>query len=447
MTRVEVSPNSSPSPSHTLPFNDSPPIVVTPEVAPAVEKNAEDAATTLVRLQTTQFAFNYVTNLRPKSPFDGKSGKIDFEQYLRKFEAAQKTPGLSPTLRLAEFEHWRVGVSGVKIARFLLREDKELAIAEALAMLKKEYGKRRTTADEMLENLLVGEKVPQKNLVAVDEFVSNLEAIYYVALDTGREGEFEKKSLFESILVNKLPQFKYKWVTKWSKNEEDGGASLTFLDFLSYLKTAIRIAQNVERYDAAAKEPKRAEENRNVGARTSSSFQSGRISGREFPLLRPTYLKNGEDPIHKKRNDESSISHSQKRGDDFSTSQNERASAHFRSEDVMEAESESHCLICEMPHPLATCLTFLASSPDDRATLCRNKNLCFKCLKAGHMARTCFSKVRCGECEGLHHTTLHESTPPASQSDGNASKFVPNITTFAVKPAQQKTPSAPQDTA
>ena len=92
----------------------------------------------------------------------------------------------------------------------------------------------------MLEDLLIGEKVPQKDLVAVDKFVSSLEAIYYVALDTGRAGEFEKKSLFELVLLNKLPQFRYKWIIKWSKNEEDEGVSLTFLDFLSYLKSAVR---------------------------------------------------------------------------------------------------------------------------------------------------------------------------------------------------------------
>ena len=119
-----------------------------------------------------------MVNLRPKRPFDGKSGKLDFEQYLRKFESALKTPGLSSTLRLSEFEHWWVGVSGVKIARFLLREDKEDAIKEALSLLKKEYGKRRTTADEMLEDLMVGDKVPQKDLGAVDEFVSNLRVYF-----------------------------------------------------------------------------------------------------------------------------------------------------------------------------------------------------------------------------------------------------------------------------
>ena len=133
-----------------------------------VGKIVEDASITLVRLQTEQFAYKFVMNLRPKSPFDGVSGRIDFEQYLKKFEAAQRTPGLSSTLRLAEFEHWWVGVSGIKIARFLLREDKDTAIKEAIQMLKKEYGKRRTTADEMLEDLMVGEKVPQKDMVAVD---------------------------------------------------------------------------------------------------------------------------------------------------------------------------------------------------------------------------------------------------------------------------------------
>ena len=270
--------------------------------------------------------------------------------------------------------------------------------------------------------------MPQKDLGAVDEFVSNLEAIYYVALDTSRAGEFERKSLFESILINKLPQFKHKWITKWSRNEEDDGASLTFLDFLAYLKTAIRIARNVNRCELAAREPKRVEESRNGGARDPSSFQSGRISGREFPLLRPTYLENGENPIHEKRNDETSVSRSQKRGDDLSTSQNAHALARSRSEEDVEAKSESYCAICEMPHALTSCQAFLASSADDRATLCRNKNLCFKCLKPGHVARTCSSRVRCIVCGGSHHGSLHVDAP----------------STFTVKAA---TPSAPQESA
>ena len=140
------------------------------------------------------------------------------------------------------------------------------------------------------------------------------------------------------------------------------------------------------------------------------------------------YLKNGEDPIHKKRNDESSISYSQKRGDDLSTSQNASAPAHFRSEEGMEAESDSYCVLCEDVHALTDCPSFLAFSPDERATLCRNRNLCFRCIKPGHVARTCSSRVRCIVCGGSHHGSLHVDAP----------------STFTVKAA---TPSAPQESA
>jgi len=438
--KTTPSPKTTP-PFYTLPFADSSPNPG-PEVTPV-----EDATSALVKLQSQQFAFQYAVSLRPRKPFDGISEEIDFEHYLKKFERALATPGLSAKLRLAEFQFWFANLSGRKIAHFLLRDDEEAAIAEAISLLKEEYGRKRTTADEMLRSLMAGEKIPQKDVVAVDSFVTDLGAAYYVALDTGRAEEFERKALFDSILENKLPQFKTEWIKKWSKNEVNHGPKIFFADFLRFLTMAVKVAKNTKASGTAAKESKRPEEYHNAGAKGPSSFQSGRISGREFPLLRPTYLKNGENPIHKKRNDESSISYSKKRGDDFSTSQNARASAHSRSEDNVEAKSESYCPICEMPHPLATCPTFLASSTDDRATLCRNKNLCFKCLKAGHMARTCFSKVRCGDCDGIHHTALHGSSPPASQSNGNASNFVPNITTFAVKPTQQKSPSAPQDTA
>jgi len=178
---------------------------------------AEDASITLVKLQSQQFAFQYAVSLRPKSPFDGISKEIDFEHYLKEFENVLSTPGLSAKLRLAEFRFWFVRLSGVKIAHFLLRKDEENAIVEAVSLLKQEYGKKRTTADEMLKTLMAGGKIPQKDVVAVDSFVSNLGAIYYIALDTDRAEEFEKKSLFDSILENKFPQFKRDWIKKRSE--------------------------------------------------------------------------------------------------------------------------------------------------------------------------------------------------------------------------------------
>ena len=125
-----------------------------------------------------------------------------------------------------------------------------------MEVLVREYGRRRTTADEMLKDLMAGEKVPQKDVIAVDRFVSKLEAIYYIALDTDRADEFEKKSLFDSILENKLPQFKRDWIKKWSKNEINNGPKIFFTDFLSYLAMAVRVAKNTEASGSAAKDAK-----------------------------------------------------------------------------------------------------------------------------------------------------------------------------------------------
>ena len=129
---------------------------VTPKLSP--EKVNGDMTTALVTLQTQQFAYDYLRNLRPKKPFDGKGKEIDFEQYMRKFETAIQTPGLTATLKLSELEFWFVSVAGIRVSRFLLREDKEISLGEAIGMLKAEYGRRRTTPDEMLEDLMGGER-------------------------------------------------------------------------------------------------------------------------------------------------------------------------------------------------------------------------------------------------------------------------------------------------
>ena len=142
----------SPSPSYTLPF-------VGPEVTLAADQRTlgQEAAVNLMNIQACQFAYQYMVSQRPKKPFSGKGHDIDFEQYLRKFEAAIQTEGLTAALKLSEAEFWFTATAGIKVSRFLLRENKEEALEELIAMLKTDYGKRRTTPDEMLEDLM-GEK-------------------------------------------------------------------------------------------------------------------------------------------------------------------------------------------------------------------------------------------------------------------------------------------------
>ena len=117
-----------------------------------------------------------------------------------------------------------------------------------------------------------------------------------------------------------------------------------------------------------------------------------------------------------------------------------------------EASSQFYCLMCEQSHELAVCTNFIALSPDERTMLCKNNNVCFKCLEIGHRATVCPSRNRCGSCFGPHHSALHGSSPPQSNLHNNASSFVANKVSFAVKPATPApraaaTPTAPQESA
>ena len=105
-----------------------------------------------------------------------------------------------------------------------------------------------------------------------------------------------------------------------------------------------------------------------------------------------------------------------------------------------EASSQFYCLMCEQSHELAVCTNFIALSPDERTTLCKNNNVCFKCLKIGHRAAVCTARIRCIVCQGSHHGALHVSVLKG------ATPFVANRVTFTEK-AAPTAPATPQETA
>jgi hypothetical protein len=388
-----------------------------------------------------------VVSLRPGKPFDGISKELDFELYLKEFEKVLSTPGLSDDLRLAEFKFWFAKLAALKIRHFLLRDDAALAIKEAVSFLKEEYGRRRTSASEMLETLMAGEKIPQKDTLAVDEFVTSLGAVYYVAVDTDRAEEFDKKSLFDSVIENKLPHFRHEWAKKWAKNEVNKGPKICFPDFLSHLSMAVKIAKTVDASKTSSKDAKpEVAPKTSVSKSSTWASQRSKNTSREFPsMLRPTYGQGDALSTRKKTGD--ALSTNKFRGDVLSTSKNiipTPLSGASLSETELESGSDAYCVLCDKSHRISECATFVAFSPDERATVCRNNNLCFRCLRSGHVARACTSRYRCLVCGKPHHAALHGSTPPPSTLNKSANEFVPHLTNFAVKPT---TPATPQESA
>ncbi|XP_003368070.1 zinc knuckle protein, partial [Trichinella spiralis] len=74
------------------------------------------------------------------------------------------------------------------------------------------------------------------------------------------------------------------------------------------------------------------------------------------------------------------------------------------------------CPFCSGEHKAEECEKFLQADLSKRRDMVRIKEVCFRCLETGHMAKGCRGGRPCGEdgCRQLHHKLLHPS--PRSES-------------------------------
>lgn len=67
------------------------------------------------------------------------------------------------------------------------------------------------------------------------------------------------------------------------------------------------------------------------------------------------------------------------------------------------------CLICkEELHSIAKCPVFAAKPMADKKTFIHQNQLCFGCLRKGHITKDCRTKHICGVCGRRHPTCLHD---------------------------------------
>ncbi|XP_051171027.1 uncharacterized protein LOC127287917 [Leptopilina boulardi] len=80
--------------------------------------------------------------------------------------------------------------------------------------------------------------------------------------------------------------------------------------------------------------------------------------------------------------------------------------------------SSSSCSMCGKSHFVVRCEKFRDLKPTERRQFVIKERLCFNCL-GPHSASACRSEKRCQECEGKHHTMIHQSTAPKINKDTN----------------------------
>ena len=319
---------------------------------------------------------------RPPIKFEGDSKVVDFEDHFITFKRSVDLPGLPATWKLAEIPHWFGGVARVHINRFLRREDADKAFEEAMDRLKREFGRKAATADEMLTDVLKGNKIDIKDASGANLFISRVEEIYHLALETHREEDFNRRSIYKRILLAKLPHLKAKWGAFVGKNDEK---TMTFVEFLEFLTISRRIATECDDLDDEPVETTKtfatvvkdvAKENvgsdgfevvrRKGGSRFPRSFDSTKVADAAYP----TSSEKPEDGERRPRTLE--------------------------------------CFCCKQEHYLQFCPKFINCTQTERLSLVKEKGLCHRCLGKGHRIKDCTSRMKCHCGSANHHPTTHE---------------------------------------
>ena len=76
-------------------------------------------------------------------------------------------------------------------------------------------------------------------------------------------------------------------------------------------------------------------------------------------------------------------------------------------------------------HATASCNQLIKLKPDDRVGLIKKHDLCFMCMKKGHISRFCRNVPECGKCGKPHNTIFHGRTQPAKKGlNVDAAAFV-----------------------
>ncbi|GFT46850.1 integrase catalytic domain-containing protein [Trichonephila clavipes] len=77
------------------------------------------------------------------------------------------------------------------------------------------------------------------------------------------------------------------------------------------------------------------------------------------------------------------------------------------------------CIFCDKPHNSSECFSARKLPLEEKRKLLVQKHACFRCLKTGHVSRSCKYKVKCLSCDKNHYTIMCADKESAKSNDKN----------------------------
>ena len=397
-----------------------------------------DVARSLLTVNLMSHARDMIVQSRPPAQkrFSGGTAQ-DFETFMTQFEKAMKVDGVTDQMRFCELKYWVTGSASLVVTQYENEQDSTEALKRAKDHLRREFGRKLFTARQMLDELLSGPKLNENDNEAVQAFLLKLSQVHKRAIETKREATFSTRETFDDIIRKKLPSYARKWATKYTDSEEriadnpSRAEELTFSTFLDFCRRMNKINANrkaIFKADAATTQS---------ASKANSQSNGNTAAGNRRPKIAATDVSTESDvnasvaatTTSKPRNKKPQVPMKKGTAPPAKTyaaaatrtasggdSQKGKPTPASSKDTSPKSTGEKPCLACESGrHDLDACREFMKKDDEDRRLFVRQKGICYRCLKHGHLAANCPVDVRCKECNGKHNSVFHRALPDKKQ--------------------------------
>lgn len=272
--------------------------------------------------------------------------------FMRCFEANVLKTTSDPTVRLSYLIQYCTGEAKQAIESCLILEPEE-GLSEALNILQRRFGRPHMIARKHIDALTDGAAVKPNDFVGLSRLAGELRTCYTTLRQLNYESDLNASRTIGAI-VKRLPdQMQFRWAKHIAKFIRTR-CEPKFVDLIEFVEEEADVVD------------------------TYLSFASLPTTGTSTAM--------------DKRNDFKS------RG----------PSAYIHATSAADRRYLT-CLCCGDQHYLDQCGRFRQLDIQARTKLCRDKELCFLCLKSNHNHSLCRSRKNCGlnQCKAPHHPLLH----------------------------------------
>ena len=307
--------------------------------------------------------------------FDGNP--LKYWEFWRSFENSVDKTSVEDSIKLTRLLHFCTGDAHKLLHACLVMEPSE-GYRKAKQMLKDRFGNPYRIADAWMQRVTQGNKIAPNNKKAIQDMADELNICVQTLEAMGYKSELSPQSVLLAI-VERLPFYlRDRWLkTVAHIRKEDRLPRID--DLLNFIQSTAS-QQNDPVY--------------------------GRLTDFKPGSKEQSFQKSGSSP--KSASNRNVKSKGQRSS--YSTSSNTSPPSYVRP-----------CLLCKQTHTLFGCDQFKKLAPDKRLQFAKDKQLCFNCLRKGHMLTECRLNRTCSVegCGRKHTKFLHQINKP-QRSEGPA---------------------------